>query len=393
MATGFSSQNSGYRPRTTAVGGRNFQPDAGNPDLWPVFNDQGRQRINARIRPENTRLMGGGIDAFKMVNSPYGRRNGIGFKQAENAVQEMRRGMNDPNRPLFDLNPYSRGNEGSRIDKWGNQMAGPSQISSPQVMEDENGEPFNPENAAPAISQAAPATRPRSNLQPLAEEIRARRDFSRGEAPVQRGTENGIPTLTKMNPYGTATATLGPSTGVRQGIMPDPLTGQMVPMRQWAADQSAVQATKYGPDSQQAGGNSLSTPAIVGGISAKMAAPRAAIPAPSTAPIMQGLASSPYSSPYSSPMRSAVNNQGFGILTAEEATDNMLYQALRSAPTAQYGIFAAKNPSQGQLAMPNTPFGAREPLNAASGKRFHDLASGKVTPGMGAMIGGITGRK
>ena len=261
MATGFSSQNSGYRPRTVAVGGRNFQPDAGNPDLWPVFNDHGSQRINARIRPENTRLMGGGIDAFKMVNSPYGRRNGIGFKQAENAVQEMRRGMNDPNRPLFDLNPYSRGNEGSRIDKWGNRMAGPSQISSPPVMEDENGEPFNPENAAPAISQAAPATRPRSNLQPLAEEIRARRDFSRGEAPVQFNKPMENPnademnpqpmTAFKQNPYGTATATYGaPQKG--GGMMPNPITGKMVPMNSYLQEQRAVQDTKFSPETDGA---------------------------------------------------------------------------------------------------------------------------------------------
>ena len=115
-----------------------------------------------------------------------------------------------------------------------------------------------------------------------AEDIRARRDFARGEAPVSRGTENGVPTLTKLNPYGTASATIGgPSIGVRQGMMPDPLNpGQMMPMRQWAADQSAVQATKYGPDAGQAGENYLSRPAIAGGIASALP-PRPSVKAPS----------------------------------------------------------------------------------------------------------------
>jgi len=198
-----------------------------------------------------------------------------------------------------------------------------------------------------------------------AEDIRARRDFARGEAPVQRGTENGVPTLTKMNPYGTATATLGPSTGVRQGMMPDPLTGQMVPMRQWAADQSAVQATKFGPDAGQAGNDYLNKGAISQQIASQMPAAQPA------APTRQMLAS-PYSrlpsgmtpnlaSPVTSPLNVASNGQTSGLDTMQA----------------------------------NNPFapGGGKPLNKESGKRFHDLASGKVTPGMGAMIGGITGRR
>lgn len=265
MATGFSAQNSGNRPRTVAVGGRNFQPDAGNPDLWPVFNDQGQQRINARIRPENTRLMGGGIDAFKLVNSPYGRQQGIGYKQAENAVGEMRRGMSDPNRPLFDLNPYSRGGGGGkrkgRVDQYGNRLA-PMPVAQPaQAMENENGEPFNPENA-PAVAQTAPAIAPAvSRFSPMAEEIAARRDFARGEAPVQFNNPMDNPnademnpqpmTAVKMNPYGSATATYG---GSRKGggVMPNPITGQMVPMNPYLKEQRSVQDTKFSPQTEGA---------------------------------------------------------------------------------------------------------------------------------------------
>lgn len=91
---------------------------------------------------------------------------------------------------------------------------------------------------------------------PGAQDIAARRDFARGEAPVQQTTVNGMPALTKMNPYGTAIRQdLPASTGVRQGMMPDPLTGKMVPMRQWAADQSAVQATKLGSNTAQSAQN------------------------------------------------------------------------------------------------------------------------------------------
>src|SRR5688572_14100990 len=49
-----SARNYGPNPRTVSVGGRNFQPDAGNPDLWATYGDSGQRRINARIRPENT---------------------------------------------------------------------------------------------------------------------------------------------------------------------------------------------------------------------------------------------------------------------------------------------------------------------------------------------------
>lgn len=107
----------------------------------------------------------------------------------------------------------------------------------------------------------------RSQLQPLADEIAARRDFARGEQPVmydrpgngvsQDGQGLMVPSpirATKMNPYGTATATYGglPNGG---GTMKDPLTGNTVPIKQWTSQQSAVQDTKYGPGAAQAGEN------------------------------------------------------------------------------------------------------------------------------------------
>lgn len=84
----------------------------------------------------------------------------------------------------------------------------------------------------------------REKFGPAVEDIRARRDFARGEA-MNKSVSQGVGTMTKTNPYGSASATYGGKpTG--PGMMPDPLTGKQVPMRQWASDQSAVQATKEG---------------------------------------------------------------------------------------------------------------------------------------------------
>ncbi len=106
----------------------------------------------------------------------------------------------------------------------------------------------------------------RSQLQPMADEIAARRDFARGEAPVMFTDPNESPTANEMepqprravkaNPYGTATATYG-SSPPAGGTMEDPLTGATVPIKQWTNDQSAVQATKYGPGAAQAGADYL----------------------------------------------------------------------------------------------------------------------------------------
>ncbi len=107
----------------------------------------------------------------------------------------------------------------------------------------------------------------REKFGPAVEDIRARRDFARGEA-MNKSVSQGVGTMTKTNPYGSASATYGgKSTG--PGMMPDPLTGKQVPMRQWASDQSAVQATKYfnpqkiRQDAQQSKGGAK-TPAASG---------------------------------------------------------------------------------------------------------------------------------
>lgn len=111
----------------------------------------------------------------------------------------------------------------------------------------------------------------RERFGPRAEEMRAERDFAKGEAPVRFTDPNVGPNADEMNmrpiraekinPYGTATATLTPDGSAAKpgGTMTDPLTGKTVPMRQWAADQSAVQATKYGPG-RDASGNLIDGP-------------------------------------------------------------------------------------------------------------------------------------
>jgi hypothetical protein len=109
-----------------------------------------------------------------------------------------------------------------------------------------------------------------------AEDIRARRDFASGRTVTTSGTTGLSPdpsdpfpnTGAANSPPPTQAAdfrrTIGSKYGTgsnvsRQpgdpsgGTMPDPLTNKQVPVRQWAADQSAVQATKQGPDTGRAG--------------------------------------------------------------------------------------------------------------------------------------------
>lgn len=91
----------------------------------------------------------------------------------------------------------------------------------------------------------------RGQLQPIADEIAAQRDFNRGEAPVSftpnpndpNADEMAVVRAEKINPYGTATATYG---GDRKpSTMVDPM-GRTVPMSSYLADQSAVQDSKFG---------------------------------------------------------------------------------------------------------------------------------------------------
>ena len=138
----------------------------------------------------------------------------------------------------------------------------------------------------------------RATLGAGAEDIRARRNFERGES-LDGSVSGGVGALTKINPYGTASSTFAPSTGVRQGMMPDPLTGKMVPMRQWAADQSAVQATKEGTSGwgdgrtfNQAGEDYFNKGVIAKDIESKMPATKRAVPSRPTV-------NSPNMNPYS----------------------------------------------------------------------------------------------
>lgn len=110
----------------------------------------------------------------------------------------------------------------------------------------------------------------RETLGPGAEDIRARRDFARGEAPVTRTEINpGTPRsatepfgtvsrVDKMNPYGTATAIVpnDPKAPVPR-ILPattQDYMGHTVPMNPYLKQQSLVQDTKFGsmtPGSQK----------------------------------------------------------------------------------------------------------------------------------------------
>lgn len=89
---------------------------------------------------------------------------------------------------------------------------------------------------------------------PGAQDIAARRDFARGEAPVQKFDPMAGPNademnpqpmqFSKMNPYGSATATSAPSKG---GMMRHEITGKMVPMSPYLAEKRAIQDTKNKP--------------------------------------------------------------------------------------------------------------------------------------------------
>lgn len=322
-----SAQNSGPPPKTTPIGGKNFQPDAMNPDLWPVFNDEGRRMINARIRRENTRFMGGGLDAFNLVNSPYGKSIGLGYKQAEAGIQGIRSGMPDPNRALFNLNPYAAQSpvqpQGPNPDqmRWAQAFANDRKpTATPSAPDQSLGGAAFGNTLTPTATAGAPSNFSRAaliegakksgeftdimnaynrnaqgtgyrmdkngNINPLsksadaqgtspfarevygpgAQDIAARRDFARGEAPVQFSGPTGssikggfadqasmLPftkqapgtMALKQNPYGSASSSYGlPSTG---SIMKHEITGKMVPMSPYLAEKRAIQDTKNKP--------------------------------------------------------------------------------------------------------------------------------------------------
>jgi hypothetical protein len=95
----------------------------------------------------------------------------------------------------------------------------------------------------------------RSQLQPAAEDIRARRDFARRDALQETSSRQGglVPSKTGGRPslssdysasfsskYGSGSGVAGKTSGV----MADPLTGKTVPMKEYLPQQSAVQKTK-----------------------------------------------------------------------------------------------------------------------------------------------------
>lgn len=118
----------------------------------------------------------------------------------------------------------------------------------------------------------------RERFGPAVEDIRARRDFARGEAPVKltRAPEGAfagqeslrsqtlrpVVSAEKTNPYGTATATFGPRAPGAGGTMTDPLTGQTVPMKSYLAQQTAVQDTKFGANAGKTGEDYFNPKAI-----------------------------------------------------------------------------------------------------------------------------------
>lgn len=238
---------------------RGFTTHLSDKNPYPVTPAPGQPNFDPKAAEDNRRFAGGNAgpektsigDAYKMMDESAGKArdesqytmppglspntsssrlpsNPYADRQA-NVDQAMRDGTFDSIR-----GKYNEGAPGSPMDEYG-------KITPLLKTDDGTG-----------TSPYARAT-----LGPGAQEIAARRDFARGEAPVQFSGQAGSPTsplrAEKMNPYGTATAEYsGPSQ--IGGTMPDPLNpGKTIPMRQWAADQSAVQATKFGPNAGQAG--------------------------------------------------------------------------------------------------------------------------------------------
>ena len=294
------------------------------------------KKINAHIGPENTLNMGRGFDAFKLVNSEEGKRRGLGYGQAEYIVDQIKKGQPDQERSIFGQNPYTGDSAQTQPPpptynedqmKWAQKFNAPVPIVAPP-----NAFIARPESTAADATPATPAPKPfnmsrsaliqgardsgdfkkvrenynasharagtglqmdkngtigtlsktddgtgtspfaRATLGAGAQDIAARRDFERGEAPVMRTGASGqvLPSnapqtqgmASKLNPYGTATTTFGaPQTG--GAMMPNPLRrGEIIPMKQWEEDQSDVQDTKNGPNAAQAGADYLNPEAL-----------------------------------------------------------------------------------------------------------------------------------
>jgi hypothetical protein len=104
----------------------------------------------------------------------------------------------------------------------------------------------------------------RSQLQPAADEIAARRDFARRDALQETSSRQGglVPSSAGGRPslssdysasfsskYGSGSGVAGKTSGV----MADPLTGKTVPMKEYLPQQSAVQGTKEPGNTSGAG--------------------------------------------------------------------------------------------------------------------------------------------
>jgi len=422
--------------------------------------------------------MGGGLDALKLVNSPEGKRRGLGYRQAEYIVDQVRKGQSDMDRSIFGENPYTGDSAQTQPPpptynedqmKWAQKFNAPVPIGAPP-----NAFIARPESTAadatPATSAmiqkglnltkplyspqgnisaprqpvpATPAPKPfnmsraaliqgardsgdfekvrenynasharagtglqmdkngtiqtlsktddgtgtspyaRATLGAGAQDIAARRDFERGEAPVQftSPTGNNVSggfadqasmapytrhapgtVAIKQNPYGTATATFGlPTNG--GGMMPNPLRpGETIPTKQWMADQSDVQDTKYGPNAAQAGADYLNPKALAKSMTpvAQPAAKKSAIasvpnpyspPATSVTPPDSGTIKG-LPAPFVPPQEKAFSR----ITTVPSGPTSMPSQ--RGLDTIKLGKFGDK------------------PLGAASAKRFQSIARG-----------------
>ncbi len=337
-------------------GHQGYYPSPHNPYGYPPLAPP--KKIIAHMGRENSHYIGGGLDALKLVNSPEGKRQGLGYRQAEYEVDNVRKGHPDMERSIFGQNPYTGDSAQTQPPpptynedqmKWAQKFNGPAMNAPnpslggvmggaiggpagaiggmlPSIAQSAASPPRAPNMSRSALIKGAQdsgdfekvrenynasharagtglemdkngtigtlsktddgtGTSPyaRATLGAGAQDIAARRDFERGEAPVMRTGASGqvLPSnapqtqgmASKLNPYGPATTTFG-APQIGGAMMPNPLRrGEIIPMKQWAEDQSDVQDTKNGPNAAQAGADYLNPEAL-----AKSMTP-AAIPA------------------------------------------------------------------------------------------------------------------
>jgi len=198
------------------------------------------------------------------------------------------------------------------------------------------------------------------------EDIRARRDFARGEA-MNKSVSQGVGTMTKTNPYGSASATYGGKpTG--PGMMPDPLTGKQVPMRQRAKDQTAVQGTKFAPFPTTGSAQSAPTPS-------KPAQVRAAVAGSRPAPLSTAMTgdTGTIKSPLPLP-RGGLPAQSSGIAT----DDPVIRKGISTMSGNQSGLGTINSPFGGGL-----PFGASASPTSGPAQIRKSVSGGSASPTSG----------